>query len=105
MLEWKFGVVIEKPYDFLRSIITEIKNQKIKYEARAVSYIDLSNNRIDHLTPFDKKSEHQHQNEFRIILENTDNLTKSIEIGSIKMYAKLVTTESILKPWRFEQSI
>ena len=38
----------------------------------SVSYKNLNNGKIN-LTSFDKKIEHSHQNEFRIVIENLNN--------------------------------
>jgi hypothetical protein len=57
------------------------------------------------LMPFDKKQEHQHQCEFRIIIENTDNNSKLFKIGSIEKYSRLVSTKSIIKStWTAKRS-
>jgi len=93
------AIVIEDHNKFLTALTKELKNRNIKYEVKSVNYRDLSNGRVE-LTPFDKKQEHQHQRELRVIIENTENKPKSIDIGSIAEYSKIVRscllTESTL---------
>jgi hypothetical protein len=90
------AVIIEKPYIFLNSIIAELKSQKLRYEIKPANYRDISNGRVD-LSPFDKKQEHQHHCEFRIIIENTDNDAKPIRIGSIEKYSRMVSSKTIIE--------
>lgn len=90
------AVIIEQPYDFLDSVITELKKNNLKYEIKLINYRDLTNARVD-LVPFDKKLEHQHQCEFRIIIENTEDIVKIIEIGSIEKYSRLINSKHIIE--------
>jgi len=90
------AIVIENPVAFLNTIIEKLKAEKIEYELKSVAYKNL-NTGIINLTPFDKKEEHSHQNEFRIIIRNLENSAKKIEIGSIKDYCKLVPAKMILE--------
>lgn len=100
------AVIIEKPYVFLNSIVSELKFQKIKYEANFVTYRNLSNGKIDDINPFHKKAEHQHQIEFRIIIENINNDPKTVEIGSIEKYGRLLTSKSIIEyQWTVKRKI
>ena len=62
----------------------------------SVNYKNLNIGKMD-LTPFDKKIEHSHQNEFRIIIENLNNSTKTINIGSIEKLCKVVPSEAIIE--------
>ena len=99
------AIIIEEPYIFLNSIISELKNKKLEYEIKPVIYRDLTKGRID-LIPFDKKIEHQHQCEFRIIIKNTYNLAKILEIGSIEKYSKLVNSQFIIESlWTAKRSV
>ena len=99
------AVIISEPYTFLNSIISELKSKNLNYEIKPVIYRDLTKGRVD-IIPFDKKLEHQHHCEFRIIIENTDNEAKPIEIGSIKKYSKLVTSQFIIESsWTAKRNI
>ncbi len=71
------AIIIEEPYIFLNSIISELKNKNLDYEIKPIIYRDITKGRVD-LIPFDKKLDHQHQFEFRIIIKNTDNVAKNI---------------------------
>lgn len=90
------AVIIEEPYIFLNTIIAELKRQNLDYEINTVNYRNLTNGKVE-LTPFDKKQEHKHHCEFRIIIKNTDNNPKTIEIGSIENYSRMTTSKSIIK--------
>jgi hypothetical protein len=90
------AVIIEEPYIFLNSVIEELKKKNMKYEIKQVIYRDLTNKRTD-LTPFDKKQEHQHHCEFRIIIKNVDNEPKTIEIGSIEKFSRLISSDTIVE--------
>ena len=90
------AVIIKEPYIFLNSIIEELKRTKINYEMKLVEYRDLTIGRVN-LIPFDKKKEHHHHHEFRIIIENIENVPKKIEIGSIEKYSSLVNSKSIIE--------
>jgi hypothetical protein len=88
----KFGdtaVFIEEPYKFLNCLTEKLKNENIKYEIKNVDYRNLTSGRVE-LTPFDKKEEHRHHCELRVIIENTENKGKSVDIGSIEQYSKIV---------------
>ena len=99
------AVIIEEPYIFLNAIIAELKSKNLRYEIKPANYRDLTNGRVD-LVPFDKKQEHQHQCEFRIIIENTDNTAKTVKIGSIEKYSRLVSSESIIESiWTANRSL
>lgn len=91
------AIVIEDPFEFLKRIEKKLKLEKINYEMDSVNYKNLNIGKID-LTPFDKKIEHSHQNEFRIIIENLNNSPKTINIGSIEKLCKVVPSEVILEP-------
>jgi hypothetical protein len=90
------AIIIEEPYIFLNSIIAELKSKNLNYEIKPVNYRDMTSGRVD-LIPFDKKQEHQHHCEFRIIIENTDNVAKPIKIGSIEKYSRLVSSKSLIE--------
>ncbi|MFY7739294.1 MAG: hypothetical protein ACOVQC_02150 [Flavobacterium sp.] len=90
------AIVIEDPFEFLKQIEEKLKLEKINYEMNSVNYKNLNIGKIN-LKPFDKKIEHSHQNEFRIIIENLNNLTKIINIGSIKKLCKIVPSEVIIE--------
>jgi hypothetical protein len=90
------AIVIEYPFEFLKRIEEKLKLEKINYEMNSVSYKNLNIGKID-LTPFDKKIEHSHQNEFRIIIENLNNSPKIINIGSIENLCKIVPAEVIIE--------
>ena len=90
------AVVIENPFAYLKLIEEKLKLEKINYEMDLVNYKNLNIGKID-LTPFDKKLEHSHQNEFRIIIENFNNSTKTINIGSIEKFCKLVPSEVVIE--------
>ncbi|WP_396147422.1 hypothetical protein [Flavobacterium sp.] len=90
------AIVIEEPFEFLKRIEEKLKLEKINYEMDSVNYKNLNIGKID-LTPFDKKIEHSHQNEFRIIIENLNNSTKTINIGSIEKLCKIVPSEAIIE--------
>jgi hypothetical protein len=90
------AILIEEPFEFLKRIEEKLKLEKINYEMDSVNYKNLNIGKID-LTPFDKKIEHSHQNEFRIIIENLNNSTKTINIGSIEKLCKIVPSEAIIE--------
>jgi hypothetical protein len=90
------AIVIEDPFEFLKRIEEKLKLEKINYEMDSVNYKNLNIGKID-LTPFDKKTEHSHQNEFRIIIKNLNNSTRTINIGSIEKLCKVVASEVILE--------
>lgn len=90
------AIVIENPIAFLNKLIEKLKSEKIEYELNSVTYKNLKTEKSI-LSPFDKKEEHSHQNEFRIIIINKENTAKIIEIGSIKDYCKLVSANIILE--------
>jgi len=83
------ALVIENPIAFLKHIEQKFKQEKIEYEMNSVTYKNLKTGKIN-LTPFDKKEEHKHQNEFRIIIKNLNNSARTINIGSIKDFCQLV---------------
>lgn len=90
------AIIIDEPYIFLNAIISELKSKNLEYEINLVNYRDLTNGKVV-LVPFDKKQEHQHHCEFRIIIKNTDDTPKIIEIGSIKNYSRQVSSKSIIE--------
>jgi len=99
------AVIIDEPYIFLNSIISELESKNLKYEVKPAIYRDLTNGRVD-IIPFDKKLEHQHHCEYRIIIENTDNAAKVIEIGSIEKYSKIVSSQFIIESiWTAKRDI
>ena len=99
------AIIIEEPYIFLNSIISELKNKNLDYEIKPIIYRDITKGRVD-LIPFDKKLDHQHQFEFRIIIKNTDNVAKTLEIGSIEKYSKLVSSQFIIESqWTAKRNI
>lgn len=91
------AVLIEEPFTFLNSIINEIKNQGLKYEANFVSYRNLTTGRIENITPFEKKLGHLHHAEFRIIIENRTDQPKLLQIGSIERYSRLMASKHIIE--------
>ena len=97
------AVVIREPNKFLKSLTEELKSKNIRYEISLVNYRDLSSGRVD-VNPFDKKQEHQHQCELRIIIENTENTARSIDIGSMEQYSKIVASNLLTEsPWTIKQ--
>jgi len=82
----EYALMIKQPYDFLNAIVSELERQKIQYEIKPIKYQDLSKEGKIDITPFVKDKEFYHQNEYRIIIENRDDKTKSIRIGSIADY-------------------
>lgn len=90
------AIVIENPIAFLKYIEQKFKQEKIEYEMDSVTYKNLKTGKIN-LTPFDKKEEHNHQNEFRIIIKNLNDSPRIINIGSIKEFCQLVPSEVLTK--------
>jgi hypothetical protein len=90
------ALVIENPIEFLKVVTEKLKQQKIEYEMKSVTYKDFNTGKLD-LTPFDKKEEHIHQNEFRIIIKNLNNSARTINIGPIKEFCKLVPSQAIIE--------
>jgi len=98
MLEFNdTALFIKEPYKFINSVVSKLKKDGIKYEANIVTYDDLCREGSLEITPFTKKIEHQHQMEFRIIIENTDNEAKVISIGSIEDYSVLLSSKSMIE--------
>ena len=91
------AIFIQEPYKFLRTVTDEIKSRNLQYEARLVEYKNMSTEGRTEMNPFTKKWEHEHQNEFRIIIENVNNKPRTIQIGSIEEYSHLVSAESMIE--------
>ena len=91
------AVFIQEPYLFLKAVTAEIKSRNLRYRAKHVQYKDISTEGLTKMNPFIKKKEHQHQNEFRIILENMDDKPQAISIGSIATYSYLVSAKSMIE--------
>jgi len=100
------AILIKEPYKFINSIVSKLKKKGIKYEANIVTYDDLCREGNIELSPFIKKMEHQHQMEFRIIIENKDNQPKLISIGSIEDYSVIVSSESMIATiWQAKKQV
>jgi hypothetical protein len=100
------AILIKEPYKFINSIVSKLKKEGIKYEANIVTYDDLCREGNIELSPFIKKMEHQHQMEFRIIIENKDNQPKLISIGSIEDYSVIVSSESMIATiWQAKKQV
>lgn len=91
------AIFIKEPYKFLSSITDQLKKEKIEYEMNYVEYLNYDQEGKISISPFNKKNEHSHQMEFRIIIKNVDNQAKLIHIGSIEKYCHLVSAESIIE--------
>ena len=93
----EYALMIKQPYEFLNAIVSELKRQKIQYEIKPIEYQDLSKEGKFDITPFVKDKEFSHQNEYRIIIENRDNKTKSIRIGSIADYCIQIDAQTMVE--------
>lgn len=92
-----YALMIKNPYGFFNALVSELKRQKIQYEIKAIEYKDLSKEGKFMVTPFIKDKEYSHQNEIRIIIENRDNQTKSIHLGSVADYCILTDTQTMIE--------
>ncbi len=88
------AILVEEPYKFLQSIITELKKQKYIYQADFVKYENFNLENEFEIHPFLKKNEHQHQMEFRIIVQTNEPIT--IQIGSIEKYCKIWSSKNMI---------
>jgi len=100
------ALMIKEPYKFINCIISEIKKLGLQYEAGIVEYKKLNCEGRIEIRPFDKKIEHQHQVEFRIVIENKDNLPKKIYIGSIEDYCIISSSKSMVETiWEAKRKV
>ena len=90
------ALMIKKPYELLQNIVTELKRQSVKYEIKEIEYQDLSQSGRIEMNPFIKDIEFAHQNEYRIIIENLNNASRSIHIDSMEGYTVLVDSKSMI---------
>jgi len=96
----KFGdtaIFITKPLEFLNAITSQLKKEKLEYEMNFIEYLNYEKEGEIEINPFNKKSEHSHQMEFRIIIKNINNTPQFLRIGSIAKYASLVTSQSMIE--------
>jgi hypothetical protein len=91
------AIFIKEPGTFLNSITDQLKKEKIEYEMNFIEYLNYEQEGKISINPFNKKDEHLHQMEFRIIIRNIDNKAKFIHIGSIAQYSHLVSSESMIE--------
>lgn len=99
MLEFgESAVLINDPGMFLKDVFSKLKEMgNNRNFADFVKYRDFGcNGKID-VNPFIKKIEYQHQNEFRIITENSDDKPKLIKIGSIEDYSHLLSSKYLIE--------
>lgn len=100
------ALMIIKPYELLRNIVTELKRQNVRYEIKGIEYQDLSQSGRIEMNPFIKDIEFAHQNEYRIIIENLSNASRSIHIGSMEDYTVLVDSKSMIETiWKAKRKI
>ncbi len=90
------AIFIKQPLEFLNLITDQLKKEKIEYEMNFVEYLDYEKEGEISINPFNKKMEHSHQMEFRIIIKNIDNKAQFLRIGSITKYSNLVTSQSMI---------
>ncbi len=77
-------VIILDPIAFMsriRNVISEL-NKPVKFGL--VNYYKLDENIINNLTCFSKPEKYSYQSEFRLIMEDSNAVTRIIKIGSIK---------------------
>lgn len=81
------------------TFFNEVQNytESNESERGAIKYIDLSKKGKYELTPFEKKIEHEHQNEYRVIIKNLNDKPEIIHIGSIAQYCVLVDSKSMVE--------
>lgn len=91
------AVFIKDTLKFLKAIEVQLKKEGVKYEMRFVEYIDYEKEGEILIEPFNKKTEHSHQMEFRIIIENTNDKARFINIGSIAHYSQLLPSKSMIE--------
>lgn len=92
----KHAILITEPYRFLNSIIFELKKENIEYKMDFVKYKEFDKKGNITTGPFDKKDEHSHQMEYRIIIKNINDKAKFLEIGNISEYSHIVSSKSII---------
>jgi hypothetical protein len=92
---WECALLIKDPIKLINSINLELKANNQEYDHGLVEYRDLGSTGRHEITPFKKKIEHAHQNEFRIITNNSTGLTKSLLIGSIEDYSILLKMQDL----------
>lgn len=95
------AILIQEPYRFINAVVACLKSESLNYETKLVEYKDLDREGKISMNPFIKKLDHKHQSEFRMIIENTENHPRTIKIGSIEPYSKLISSKSMTEIiWR-----
>ena len=62
-----------------------------------VKYIDFTKKGKINTNPFNKKLDHSHQMEFRIIIKNLNNAPEKMRVGGIHDYSSLLESKSIIE--------
>ena len=93
----KFGdtmVMIFNPVEFINRIKTQLTKLELSIEFRFVQY--YNEKEIDgDVTVFSKRNLFSHQSEFRIFVENIENKSITVAIGSIEDIAQIIDDKMI----------
>lgn len=91
------ALLIKEPYKFLNKISRYFIQHGIQYEMNFVKYIDFTKKGKINTNPFNKKLDHSHQMEFRIIIKNLNNAPEKMRVGGIHDYSSLLESKSIIE--------
>jgi len=93
----EYAIIIKNPREFISRIHKELNNKGFKAEANLIEYLNF--NQDGKISPnfFTKSDELKHQNEMRLLIENAEEESVTIEIGSIRDIAVLITAEDVIK--------
>jgi len=90
------ALIIKNPKIFLDNVIDALEFEDFDYSARKVEYKNLKSDGRIEMSPFIKKLEHVHQNEFRIVIKNQVE-PKLIKIKDIGKIGEIVTSKFIVE--------
>lgn len=90
-------LLIHNPEVFLTRVYAALEERGVKYKSGLVYYFDREEYYRGRLTPFMKRNDYRHQNEFRLLVENKIDAVFILEIGSLKDIARLykIVDESV----------
>ena len=91
------ALIITNVNEFLIKVKLELKKRKFKFHLGLIDYYNEYERNLKELNIFKKASTFQNQNEFRIYVENENNKSLKIEIGSIKEITYLIKSEELTK--------
>ncbi len=101
----KFGsycLIIKDVPKFLNSISTKLTNMGIEFTQNIISYKNFKKDNPE-ISLFNKTHSLSYQKEYRIIVWSNVSEVLKFEIGSIKNYAEIITTETAIKSLKVER--